>query len=213
MNLLNVGSKTARIILNGRIQKLLKSNGYPIKFGIVPGRGFVDTIFSLKSMIHSRCEHGIATFTVFIDLGKECKQARHEILSHVLLKIGAPPKHFEWIKNTYGDFSTFLKLNKEEIIIKYGCNVRQGDNFAPNVFIIVSQLNAENMLNKFKNNGGKISTILCNQIHMAMLKLHYCDDASLMINILINLIAHKDDGACVLITQMAQLKTARQFVK
>ena len=41
VNLLDVGSKVLSVILNMRAQKILKSNGHTIKFGVTPGVGCV----------------------------------------------------------------------------------------------------------------------------------------------------------------------------
>ena len=43
----------------------------------------------------------------------------------------------------YNDFWVTIKAGKEERTIKYGCGVRQGDNLAQTLFIIVIQIIAE----------------------------------------------------------------------
>ena len=74
---------------------------------------------------------------IFDYLEKECDSVRHGIMSVVLLKIVEPLKHIEWVEKLHGDFNIVLNLSKEDIIIKYGCRVRQGDNLAPTLFIIM----------------------------------------------------------------------------
>ena len=98
--------------------------------------------------MQSRSENCIDTLAVFIDLVKVCDSEINAVISRTLLKIVAPPKHIEWIENLSGDFRAVLKLKKEEIIIRNGCGARKVDNISPNLFIIVSELVAEDILNK-----------------------------------------------------------------
>ena len=51
INLLDVGSKTISIILNGRAQELLMHNGHPMQFGETPNMGCSDVVFSLKKNV------------------------------------------------------------------------------------------------------------------------------------------------------------------
>ena len=134
---------------------------------------------------------------MFIDLVKVCDSVAHDVISRTLLKIVAPPKHIEWIENLSSDLKAVLKLKKEEIIIKNGCGTRKVDNIAPNIFIIVLQLVAEDILNKLKSDNVEITTMSCNPTSMGALKLHHCKDASLMINSPINFIACVCYGACI----------------
>ena len=52
------------------------------------------------------------------------------------------------------------------------------------------------MLNEFKIKNVEIPRMLYDPTSMGVLKSHYCDDILSMINVLINLITHADDGAC-----------------
>mmetsp|Transcript_37803 Transcript_37803/g.100444 ORF Transcript_37803/g.100444 Transcript_37803/m.100444 type:complete len:132 (-) Transcript_37803:7-402(-) len=54
--------------LGNRIQNFLNKNGLEEQNGFSPGRGSLDGIFSLKVALQKRCEHGLDTWAVFIDL-------------------------------------------------------------------------------------------------------------------------------------------------
>ena len=60
--------------------------------------------------------------------------------------MGAPDRHAKLAEKLCGDFNVILKAGKEEISIKYGCGVRQGDNLTPTLLIIVMQLVAEEII-------------------------------------------------------------------
>ena len=86
------------------------------------------------------------------------------------MKIVSPSKKVEWVEKSYGDFNAVLKLNKEEIITKCGCIVRQGDNLVPNFSIIVLCLFAEGTFHIFKTDNKEIPTILYNTASMGFLQ-------------------------------------------
>ena len=137
INLLDVASKIESIVLNGRAQKLLKKNKHSMQFGSTPLVGFSEAVLSLKSILQSRKENGIDTYAVFIDLVKAYDSIKHDIIYASLEKMGAPKKFINWVEKLYKDCNVSLKIGKEEVIINYGYGVKQGDNLAPTLFIIV----------------------------------------------------------------------------
>ena len=80
------------------------------------------------------------TYAVFIDLVKAYDSIKHNIISIALRKIRAPEKYIKWVEKLYGDFEVILKVSRDEIAIQYGYGIRQGDNLALTLFIIVMQL-------------------------------------------------------------------------
>ena len=99
-------------------------NGYPIQFGAMPKVGYSEAMFSLKSILQSRWEHGLDTYAVFIDLVKAYNSIKHDVISIALRKIGVLERYIKWVEKLYGDFEVVLKVGREEIAIKYVCSMR-----------------------------------------------------------------------------------------
>ena len=68
INLLDVASKIISIIVNKRLQKLLKVRGITYQFGASPGTGCQNGLFCLKTMLQTRREHDLDSHCLFIDL-------------------------------------------------------------------------------------------------------------------------------------------------
>ena len=75
---------------------------------------------------------------------------KHKVASLVLKKMGSPDEHTKWVEKSHGDFEVVLNIGREEISFKCGCGVRQGDNLATTLFIIVMQLVAKDMVDELK---------------------------------------------------------------
>ena len=155
----------------------------------------VNAVFSLKIILQCRCEHGIDSFAIFVDLIKAHDSVRHDIASAALVKMGPPPMYVEWLETLCGDFNVVLKLAKKEINIRHGCGVRQGDNLAPTLFKLVLQLVAEDILRTFRENRIDMLEIMCNKDPTGVLKLHKYSYLQSMITKIISLFTHVDDGA------------------
>lgn len=102
-----------------------------MQFGATPSVGCAEAVFSLKSILQSRKENGIDIYAVFIDLVKAYNSIKHDIILVSLEKMGVPKKFITWVEKLYKDCNVRLKIGKEEVIIKYGYRVKQGDNLAP----------------------------------------------------------------------------------
>ena len=138
--MLDVSSKLISIIVNKRLQKLLKLRGITHQFGATPGTGCQNGLFCLKTLLQTRREHDLDTYCVFIDLVKAYDSIQHEIIDLAMRKMGAPTNLCKVVKKLYSDFNVVLKIGKVERKIPMGCGVRQGDNLAPTLFIMVMQM-------------------------------------------------------------------------
>ena len=85
---------------------------------------------------------------MLIDVVKADNSIKHKIISIALKKMGALNWFIQWVEKLRSNFNAILKVGKEEISIEHGYGVRQGNNLAPTLFIIVMQLVAENIINK-----------------------------------------------------------------
>ena len=86
--------------------------------------------------------------------------------------MGVPERHVKWIKKLHGDFEVLLKIGKEHARTRHGCGVRQGENLAPALFIIVMQLTAEDIIESLKRAGVDAPKIRCNQNKNGVLRSH-----------------------------------------
>ena len=108
-----------------------------MQFGVTPKVGYAEVVFLLKSILQARREMGVDTYTMFIDLIKVYDSVKHDIILLALRKMGAPEKYMKWIEKLYGDFDVILKIGREEVCIRYGCRVCQGNNLVPILFIVI----------------------------------------------------------------------------
>ena len=67
----------------------------------------------------------------------------HELLFRILEKFGIPSSLINVIRNLYNNFKIEICVGKRKAEIDYAAGVKQGDNFAPILFIIVIQFLAE----------------------------------------------------------------------
>ena len=195
INLIDVCSKVMSIILNARAQKLIKINGHPMQFGATPKVGCAEAVFSLKSILQARREMGLDTYAIFIDLVKAYDSVRHDVISLALRKMGAPEKYIKWIEKLHQDFGVTLKIGREEIYIKYGCGVRQGDNLAPTLFIIVMQLVAEDIIRQLKEENVVIPSVRYNDRGGGVLRAYKSREVKEMCTLEVNMFTYVDDGA------------------
>jgi len=195
INLIDVCSKVMSIVLNIRAQKLVKVNGHPMQFGATPKVGCAEAVFSLKSILQARREMGEDTYAIFIDLVKAYDSVRHDVISFALRKLGAPEKYIRWIEKLHRDFGVTLKVGREEIYIKYGCGVRQGDNLAPTLFIIVMQLVAEDIIRQLKIENVVIPIVRYDNKGGGVLRAHKPREINVMDRLEVNTFTYVDDGA------------------
>ncbi|KAL7535106.1 hypothetical protein ACHAWF_005059 [Thalassiosira exigua] len=135
INLMNVVSKVMSRILNEILFSILNVHGTKLQFGDSPIVGCREGIFTLKTMLHMRRNHGLLMHVAFIDLAKAHNTANHGFLIKVLEKYGAPPKICSVIERLYTDLKGVFKLGGIPTKIRQGVGVRLGDNMAPILFL------------------------------------------------------------------------------
>ena len=110
---MDVISKVLSRIVNKRLFKLLDKYATKFQFGGTPGVGCREGIFTLKTAIHTRRNHGLGTHVAFIDLVKAYDTANHKLLIKMLKKFGAPPKLCAIIERLYKDLKVVFKIGKK----------------------------------------------------------------------------------------------------
>ena len=74
------------------------------------------------------------------------------MMSKLSSKFGFPDRFLRVIKKLYKDFKIELKIGKCKTNVEYSTGVKQGDNLAPILFIIVMQFLAELLEKKWREN-------------------------------------------------------------
>ena len=162
INLLDVVSKLMSIIINTRIQEALKKYGTSLQFGVSPNMGCPEGSFSLRSLLQMRKEHNLQSWVVFADLIKAFDLIDHKLLFALLEKFGIPSRLLQAIKNLYTNFEIELKIGKHKTRIDCTAGVKQGDNLAPTLFIIVIHFISELLENELKENDISIPSFFHN---------------------------------------------------
>ena len=150
------------IIINTRIQEALKKYGNPLQFGASPNMGCPEDSFSLRSLLQMRKEHSLQSWVVFADLIKAFDSIDHKLLFALLEKFSIPSRPLQAIMNLYKNFEIELKIGKCKTRIDYTAGVKQGDNLAPTLFIIVMHSLSELLETKFKENNISIPSFFHN---------------------------------------------------
>ena len=79
-----------QFLINERLHKVLKKYGLEAQSGSTPERGFVDTIFTLKSVLYLRKVRSLPTWAAFIDLVKAYDTINQSLILEILYKFGIP---------------------------------------------------------------------------------------------------------------------------
>ena len=98
------------------------------------------------------------------------------------------------MEKLHGDFSTLFKIGREEISAKHGCGVRQGDNFAPTMLIIVMPLVAQDILKHLKMGKSRIPATEFSSVSAGVLKFYTKKYLISMACVRISMLARADDG-------------------
>ena len=139
INLLDTCSKIMSIIVTRRLQIYLLKRGTKFQFGCTPKVGCQHGSFTLRTILQTRKEHNQDTWCVFVDLVKAFDTVNHSLLFLVLAKFGIPEYLICIIKKLYNNNSVQFTVGKEKQTINYTTGVKQGDNLAPTLFILMMQ--------------------------------------------------------------------------
>ena len=96
--LLDAASKIKSMVINGRLQRLLKEVGIEEQNGFMGGRGGSDGIFCILQAMKKPREHGKEPWVLFVDLVKAFGTVPRDVLFVVLAKLGVPPHLISVIK-------------------------------------------------------------------------------------------------------------------
>ena len=132
--LLEIAYKIIAIILHSRLLPIEESLDHEPQCGFCPGRGCMDAIFTIKTAIKKRSEHGIESWVLFLDLVKAFDRVPRELLWIILTKFGVPKKLLDLLRALHNDFK--VKFTVDDVISTIVCVivVKQGDMLGPILF-------------------------------------------------------------------------------
>ena len=88
-------------------------------------------------------------YCLSLDIAKTSDSIDHKIIKISFHKPRTTIELINLIKKLFSDFTVILKIGKEKGKINVACGVRQGDNLAPTLLIIVMQMVTEIIHNMF----------------------------------------------------------------
>ena len=137
--LLDAASKVVSMIINSRLQLLLKEVGIEEQNGFMGGRGGSDGIFCIRQALKKRREHGKESWVLFVDLVKAFDSVPRDVLLTVLAKFSVPPHLVSVIKRMNTDLKVSFDLNGEPVAVPCTVGVKQGCPLSPTLFLCVMQ--------------------------------------------------------------------------
>ena len=137
--LLDAASKIISMVINNRLQQLLKEEGIEEQNGFSGGRGCADGSFCIRQALKKRREHGQESWVLFVDLVKAFDSVPRDVLFTVLAKFGVPPHLLRVIKRTNADLQVAFELGSEPVAVPCTVGVKQGCPLSPTLFLFVMQ--------------------------------------------------------------------------
>ena len=132
--MLEVAYKIAANILKSRLIPIQESLDHEAQCGFRPGRGCADGIFTVKTALRKRREHGLETWVMFLDLVKAFDRVPRELLWKILEKFGVPEKIIFLLRSLHQNVCVKFSVCDIEHSMKSIIGVKQGDILGPVLF-------------------------------------------------------------------------------
>ena len=133
--LLEIAYKVLAIIIQDRLSPIVEQLDHEQQCGFRPNRGCVDAIFTIKSALRKRREHGLESWVLFLDLVKAFDRVPRKLLWEILIKFGVPMKLVSLLKALHNDFNVKFSIDGVDKSIKNTIGVKQGDILGPILFV------------------------------------------------------------------------------
>ena len=132
--LLEVAYKIVANVLKKRLLPIEESLDHETQCGFRPGRGCTDAVFTVKTALKKRQEHGQETWVMFLDLVKAFDRVPREMLWMIMKKFGVPDKLVSLLRCLHSNVN--VKFDVQGVIhsIMSIIGVKQGDILGPVLF-------------------------------------------------------------------------------
>jgi len=135
--LLSIVYKVFTRILLKRMRMRLNEECSVEQAGFRSGFSTIDHIHSLRQLIQKHNEFNLPLYLIFIDFEKAFDSVEHNAILHALKSQGIQHHLIEIIEEINKNTKTAIKLFSEDIEVRIGRGVRQGDVISPNLFTCV----------------------------------------------------------------------------
>jgi hypothetical protein len=130
--------------------------------------GCQEALHTVKRVLLLHWQHGLESYTIFIDLVKAFDTAHHNLLFCILEKYGLPPLLVQKITKLYKNCNIKIKVRKKSTAVDYTTGVHLGDNMSPVLFLFIIQafsemlkINAQPIIYSYfpENKNGNLKTL------------------------------------------------------
>ena len=132
--LLEVAYKIIANLLKKRLTPIEESLDHETQCGFRPGRGCTDAVFTVKTALKKRREHGLETWVLFLDLVKAFDRVPREMLWLILKKFGVPEKLIFILKALHENVLVKFEVQGITHSVNSIIGVKQGDILGPILF-------------------------------------------------------------------------------
>ena len=134
ITLLESAYKIVANIIHARLLPIQESLSIEPQCGFRPGRGCMDAIFTMKSAVRKRREHGQESWILFLDLVKAFDRVPRELLWLALSKLGVHDKMLRLLKALHTNYEVKFTFDGVTRYIRSIVGVKQGDILGPILF-------------------------------------------------------------------------------
>ena len=132
--MLEVAYKIGANILKSRLVPIQESLDHEAQCGFRPGRGCADAVFTVKTALRKRREHGLETWVMFLDLVKAFDRVPRELLWKILEKFGVPEKLIFLLRSLHRNVVVKFSVCNIDHSLNSIIGVKQGDILGPVLF-------------------------------------------------------------------------------
>ena len=102
-------------------------------------------VLTLKCALQTLREHNYSSWVLYVDPIKAYDTINREMMFLILAKYGIPTNTINVIKKLYNDITINFNFEKQKSTFGSTTGVKQGDNLAPLLFILVIQAVSDNI--------------------------------------------------------------------